>query len=109
MASDLKGDSTPPSAEAQHTPLPWTEGEKEIGCRTIWAGPRLIALLPRHYLMGSSRPDPQDTADFSLIAAAPDLLAALEREQKVLGCETDVTGQPCDTCTLIAAAKGEIS
>ena len=33
------------------------------------------------------------------------LLAMLEREHEALGCETDVTGQPCGTCMLIAAAK----
>ena len=39
-------------------------------------------------------------------AAAPGLLAALEREHEAAWCETNVTGQPCGTCTLIAAAKG---
>jgi len=36
-----------------------------------------------------------------------DLLAALEREHEALGCETDVTGQPCETCAAIAAARSD--
>ena len=42
----------------------------------------------------------------TLRAQNRDLLAALEREHEALGCETDVTGQPCETCAVITQAKG---
>ena len=44
-----------------------------------------------------------------LHAAAPVLLAALEREHEAPGCETTVTLEPCSTCAVIAQAKGEVS
>ena len=44
-----------------------------------------------------------------LIAAAPDLLAALEAEHEALGCQDEAAAEACETCVLIAAAKGDPS
>jgi len=58
---------------AQHTPGPWTLSER----MTVWSeSDRLIACCCADSL---NAPTASETASARLIAAAPDLLAALER------------------------------
>ena len=89
---------------AKHTPGPWATERFGKGPRYHINAPATLDLAACHLVA-----DVYGLANARLIAAAPTLLAALEAEHEALGCETDVTGQPCGTCDLIAAAKGEPS
>ena len=63
-----------------HTPGPWSvSGQKDTGGNIIWNGVENIALVlsEKHY-NAAGEPVEQSEVNTALIAAAPDLLAALE-------------------------------
>jgi len=78
---------------ATHTPGPWTLfdlDEENPGCR--WS---IVKGGPLAYL--HTEPCDQGQANARLIAAAPELLAALEGAERVLSCKTvhvdEITGE----------------
>ena len=62
----------------KHTPGPWTVSYAE-GCRLIWSEGRRIALVYSHTI----QPGAVGDANARLIAAAPELLKALEFERQI--------------------------
>lgn len=95
-----------------HTPGPWALGKNGDNCakdHAICSDARVIAkVYGNGYPVGSGW-SPDSAADARLIAAAPDLLAALERfahamEQKSY---PELQGVASDAFAALARAKGE--
>jgi len=91
----------PSSLPAQHTPGPWTATEGGVFSQHLNGhGNFYVAALPFH----SEEPTPSDKANLALIAAAPELLAALERILSVSRAGLDSGG---NVHVALNLAKGE--
>lgn len=93
-----------------HTPGPWVVGERK-GCHTPIDSDSWFGLAKVVTRMGGSRKDePTGVANARLIAAAPELLEALEA---LVACITETRGPNANDAvtaarTVIAKAKGEL-
>lgn len=87
---------------AKHTPGPWTQGTSAIGITCVW----LDGLTEQEHKMGQSHTwiDCETESNARLIAAAPDLLDALQ--VMLDAAQHDIT-QECDIArAAIAKAIG---
>lgn len=96
----------------KHTPGPWVahdgtqHGGRRWGCWDVFADDK-----PGTYVAGVNRDNPDDEANARLIAAAPELLKAAERAERMLAEVTPANsyaGSPlAELRTAIAKATGE--
>jgi len=115
----MQDDSTPraATAKAQHTPGPWGYVRLASGINVFAVSTsRAIADL-RNYSFGEDVTE----ANARLIAAAPDLLAALETALPILEGHHEALdhdwhvepngkpGDPCESCDAIAQARAAIA
>jgi len=113
MASDLKGDSTPPT-EVKHTPLPWElhgDGSLRV-CRPHPLDPKGCRPVAEAEILGQLRPEAEANAAFIVRAVNNHeaLLAALERIRDELGVPqpgypAPVTNAAEIACAAIAQAR----
>lgn len=100
---------------AEHTPGPWqviaSTGTEVLA---LADGPDSVVVADTEFF--GRTPTERQIADAHLIAAAPDLLAALERMLSVSGSHVTAGNAQCDTClavsqamTAVAKARGEVS
>lgn len=95
---------------AQHTPGPWWDYTSPHGVRHILpcAVPSLDTVAICTFNGTAQRPAADTDANARLIAAAPEMFAALERVERWLerDCPPELQGVACDVSAALRKAKG---